>query len=589
MALPGTRQSMIFDESLPGGFNLGMDANAFNNLGMANLANIQNAGLMGLPGAKTTVANPAVMTQLAEQVVQPQTPAPMPVDPRAYENLSSYLFGTADAPPPTVEDLYTTVLGRGSDPTGLQFWTNKLGPTVQKNELEEFYKAALPELAQTKYMFPGSQLQNVATTGTELSNAYDNVQQKTGIPTVPAEELEQRLINKEVSDSGKTTTQTAVDTSNFPKFEGTPYDPKAYENLVKQLTAQQQALESKGFKYGSTFGGAQETIADMAKRLAAMGISDIRDFGMKHELPVEKVYETIPGDEGGYMTFDTGKYKTISGFRGYDAENNPIFDYRELTPEEVEKLRFDKESGVGFLPIGMAKQADLMNTPYATTKYYNKKTGQEIDARKFGSKAESGLFASSGAGEGYTNYRVMYTDQGIPVFIPEKELSGMKEFVAKDLPGILSVLRFIPGAQLPVMLAQAASAAYMGADPKDILESLAKSYVASNLGNIVAGGAEKLGIDMPTSDLGKLAMQGGIGALSSLIQGGNLEQALKSGALSAAGSGISSLLPKGDGTFDYNKIIQALAPAIARGELSNADAFRLMGALVPGKKEPGKP
>ena len=570
MALPRTRAFNIFEDDP--GFNLGMTPEAFANL-----------GLMSLAGANNTVANPAVAAQIAEKAVQPD-PA---FDPNSYQNLSYRLFGRADGPAPTVEDLYTTVLNRASDPEGLQFWTNKLGPTVQKNELEEFYAAAQPELAKT-----------TSVSNRSSSPIIETVEAR-GAPTIPAQDMPpepMEIIDREylgpstnVARQEVAAAQPAADTSG-PKFEGKPYDPAAYNTVLKQLTAQQQALSSKGVPYTSTFGGAAETVQDMAKRLAAMGISDIRDFGMKHELPVEKVYETIQQDEGPAMTFDTGKYRTISGFKGYDAERNPIFDYRELTPAEVEKLRFDKE-GAAFLPSDQIKRADLGNTPYATTKYYNKKTGEEIDTKQFGSKAESGLFASSGAGEGYTNYRVVYDEKtGTPVFIPEKELSGMKEFVAKDLPGILSVLSFIPGAAPFVTAAQLAGGLAAGVDPSKLLKSVGTSLLASNIGKIGNTLLPKIGFDLPTSDLGKLAMNAGYSGLGSLIRGGDLESALKSAGLSAVGSGISQLMPKVQpGEFDYGKILMSLAPALADGKLSNADIFKLAGLLATDGTKKNRP
>jgi hypothetical protein len=284
------------------------------------------------------------------------------------------------------------------------------------------------------------------------------------------------------------------------------------------------------------------------------------------------------------MTFDTGKYRTITGVEGYDGDGNPIYKYRELTPNEVKRLKFDKE-GMAFLD---AKKEDIEKNPFAESIYYNKKTGEILDTKKIGSKAESGIWASSGAGKGYTDYRVMFDKSGTPVFMPQKKRSGMDEFVAEQLPGILSVLRFIPGAQPYVLAAQIAGALQQGADPSKIAESVGKTLLASNLGNIVGAGLEKLDFDMPTTDLGKLAYSGGIGALQSLIQGGDLESALKSGLFSAAGTGIKGLLPStAEGELDYAKIIQALAPAIASGKITNADAFRLIQAAAsPTKKTP---
>ena len=611
MALPRTRETSIFDDSI---FNLGMDDEALARL-----------GLMNLPSALTTVANPDVASQLQSQLILnepvaktsiPTVPADeMPVVKEVLDSGNTLaqaaqsadtgtdLFGfdtTMFKPGIKVEDAYDQFLKRKADTGGLEYWTKEIGPTVEADELSRFLEAAAPERERV-----------AATQTPDIVNVRDLYKQVLGREDVSPQDLAfwskelggsispaevERFMaaaKPELETSKFTPFSNLPDPSTFQKFEGRSYDPRAYENLLNQLTSQQKYLESKGMKYGSTFGGAQETVQDLAKRLASVGISSVYDLGMKHELPVEKIYQTIPQDEGPSLQIDTGKYRTISGVKGRNSEGDMDYEYRELTPDEVKKLKFDK-SGAAFLPVGKSAEDELMNTPFATTKYYNKKTGEEIDTRKIGGKAESGLFASSGAGDGYTNYRVRYTADGTPVIIPEKNLSGMKEFIAEDLSGIMSVLRFIPGAQIPLMIAQAAAAAHMGADPKDILKQLAISAVSSNLDKIVPMGFKELGIDMPTSDLGKLALKAGTSGLSSLIQGGDLEQALKSGVISAASSGLSSLIPKGDiGGLSYGRILELLAPSIAKGELTNADIFRIMSSMAKDEakkgKTPGKP
>lgn len=619
MALQNTRQSLMMDGAFPSGFNLGMDPSAFTNFGFANMAAEPDGGIMSLPGASTTIANRQVANELANQAAASNAVAkttiptiPATEMPGAKEVVDSGKTVTQSLAPPgqlygfdtsgfksgtNLEDVYQQFLKRTGDIKGLQHWAKEIGPTVETDELARFLEAAAPERERVSKL-----------TTPDIISVKDLYNQALGRTNVSPEELAywQRQFGREISpaeverfmasakpelDTSKYTPfSTTVDPSVFPKFEGRAYNPAAYENLVDQLSGQQKVLESKGFKYGSTFGDAQATVQDVAKRLASLGISSIYDLGMKHELPVEKVYETVPGDEGGNMQFDTGKYRTISKVKGRGPEGEMEYEYRELTPDEVKKLQFDK-SGAAFLPIGMGKQSELMNTPFATTKYYNKKTGEELDTRKIGSKAESGLFASSGAGDGYTNYRVVYTDDGTPVVIPEKKLSGMKDFIANDLSGIMSVLRFIPGAQIPLMLTQLAAGAYMGAKPEDMLKQAATSLIASNMDKLLPMGLEKLGMDLPTSDLGKLAMKAGSSGLATLVQGGDFEQALKSAGMSAAASGIAGLLPDVQaGTLNYEKLLQALAPALARGELTNADVFRLMGSLVPPKDQPpGKP
>lgn len=589
------RQNFTFEDN---GFNLGMDPNAFGQF-----------GLMTLPGANTTVANPLVAENLMNQAVAKTTEPTLTAADLPPTKVLTNAATTAPADL-TLDQVYQQVLGRAGDIGGLDYWTKEFGETVDPTELATFTAAAAPELkakdVYSKYV-----------TGYDpTQEAIDLLRQEFVKPGAKEEDVLKSFLNpadaKAAADrmflmqadpdyvAFQRALQPVVDTGMMPKFEGRAYDPTAYENLVNQLTAQQKLIQQKtGFDYSSSFGKAQETIADMAKRLAASGISDVRDFGQRYSVMAEPIYETIQGEEGGSQTFNTGKYRTVTGIEGYDSEGAPIYKYRELTPSEMKRLKFDEE-GVAFLD---ATKKDIESNPFAESVYYNKKTGEIIDKQKIGGKAESGIWGSSGAGEGYTNYRVVYNDQGVPIFYPEKELSGMKEFVAKDLPGILSVLRFIPGAQLPVMLAQAGAAAYMGAKPGDILKNMATTYLASNVGNILAKGVpgtdfkglSSFGVDVPTSGLGKMAFDAGASGLASLIKGGDLESALKSAGYSLAGSGLGSLmsdLPKGD--FDYQKIFQALAPALADGKISNADVFRLMGILAKesgggDKKTPGKP
>lgn len=640
MALQNTRQALMFEDAFPAGFNLGMGPDAFRNLGV-NIPIEPDGGIMSLPGANTTVANQRVANELANQAAAanavekttvptiPATEIPgarevvdsgQTLTQQAAQALPANLYGFDTSKFKSgmgLEDAYQQFLGRTGDIGGLRHWVGKIGTTVEDDELAQFLEAAAPERERvSKLTTPDvvsvKDLYSQALGRTNVSPEEINYWKRQFGRDISPAEIERFLASAkpELEASKFDPFSVTADTSLYPKFEGRTYNPAAYENLVEQLTTQQKVLEEKGLKYGSTFGGAKETIDDIAKRLASMGISNIYDLGMKHELPVEKIYETIEQDEGAPLQFDTGKYRTVSGFKGYDAEGNPIYEYRELTPDEVKQLKFRDDSGVGFLPIGMKNREELMNLPIAETRYYNKKTGEELDTRKIGGKAESGLFASSGAGDGYTNYRVMYAGDGTPVIIPEKNLSGMKEFIAEDLSGILSVLRFIPGAQLPVMLAQAAAAAYMGAKPEDILKQAAVSFISSNMDKLLPAGLQQLGVidkpvwddylgkfigGTPTSELGKLALKAGSSGLASLVQsGGDLEQALKASGIALLGDQVSGLIPKGDvGGINYEKLFDIFAPSIARGELTNADVFRFISSLAQEEakknKPPGKP
>jgi hypothetical protein len=57
--------------------------------------------------------------------------------------------GQASSPAPlTVEDLYQQYAGRGSDPGGLQYWTQRFGDTIDPNEVQTFRDSVAYNLAQ---------------------------------------------------------------------------------------------------------------------------------------------------------------------------------------------------------------------------------------------------------------------------------------------------------------------------------------------------------------------------------------------------------------------------------------------------------
>ena len=72
---------------------------------------------------------------------------------------------TPVAPPQTVADLYTSVLGRAADTAGAQYWQQQFGDTLDANEIATFQNAAAPELVQNAYAGIGR-----ADVGTDVSN-----------------------------------------------------------------------------------------------------------------------------------------------------------------------------------------------------------------------------------------------------------------------------------------------------------------------------------------------------------------------------------------------------------------------------------
>jgi hypothetical protein len=85
--------------------------------------------------------NNAILQLLEEQRLAEQAPdrtAPI-VEPEGSFRDNS--------PPPTIEQMYQTVLGRAPDEGGLAYWKQQFGDTVDPNELATFKQAAAPEIS----------------------------------------------------------------------------------------------------------------------------------------------------------------------------------------------------------------------------------------------------------------------------------------------------------------------------------------------------------------------------------------------------------------------------------------------------------
>jgi hypothetical protein len=85
--------------------------------------------------------------------------------------------GTPPPPPPkTVEDLYTSILGRPSDAGGAAFWQQQFGDTLDPNEINAFTQAANVEIANRP----------AATTAAATTAAAPTTAGQTPPPSAPA-------------------------------------------------------------------------------------------------------------------------------------------------------------------------------------------------------------------------------------------------------------------------------------------------------------------------------------------------------------------------------------------------------------------
>lgn len=284
-----------------------------------------------------------------------------------------------------------------------------------------------------------------------------------------------------------------VDAQELDKFLGAARNeavttmPKtgAVGNLAQQILAQ----GTTGKWSGEGFGSPEKSAYDMAALLAAQGITNINDFGVRSKV--------IPA-------------------------------HRELQ--------------------GSGDSAYFEDVPETTVQeYYNKATGQPIQS--FYDKAAGNVWGGTFAGEGSTSYGVQFSPDGTPLFY--SQYGGSSNDFANLMTDLGPVAQLglavaTGGMSLPYALAtQFAVQVLGGADPGDALKGAALSYGLSQVPglDVVKEGTAYLNTIDPSGVLASSLTKAATSGLSAAAMGGDVSQAMLSGAVSGGVSGaVNSLM-----------------------------------------------
>lgn len=200
-------------------------------------------------------------------------------------------------------------------------------------------------------------------------------------------------------------------------------DPKSIDALTNQILG--QGLTGKWS--GEGFGSAEKNAADMAKILAGIGITDIKEFG--------KITKTIPG-------------------YSYETEQGTVD-----VPEQVVQT------------------------------YGNKATGQEVP-NTYSERQSGNFFGGTFSGKGNTGYGVQFDSQGNPIFYTQGASSNDLANLIKDLGpiGQIALAAATGGMSLPAQLATNAGIQLLaGGNLGDIVKGTALSYLGGQAGNLISG------------------------------------------------------------------------------------------------------
>jgi hypothetical protein len=193
----------------------------------------------------------------------------------------------------------------------------------------------------------------------------------------------------------------------------------ALDALTKQILGSSNTSKWTGVGRGS----AEANARDMAKIMADIGITDIKQFG-----PITRQVEQYVGS---------------------DDSGNPIYE------------------------------TQTENT------FGNKETGQAVPLT-YGGRQGGNFFGGTYEGKGNTGYGVQFDPQGNPIFYTQGASSNDLVNLFQDNP-ILGAVAQVAAASFGGPAGSAALAAAMGKNPKDILKSAALSYAGNQAANLVSG------------------------------------------------------------------------------------------------------
>ena len=299
-----------------------------------------------------------------------------------------------------------------------------------------------------------------------------------------------------------------------------------YKQLIKKQILG-QGLTSKWS--GAGFGSAEANAEDMAKILADIGITDIKQFGKvdKYE-PIEQIGMTFNGQPV------RGSGSEFYVMDAVDTGDGTDYVRRDLSPEEAQQVKpvygvptgYDENTQPTYKTVDIKNIKEKDGQLFGATgeTFGNKLTGQEVPVT-YGGRQGGEFFGGTYEGKGNTGYGVQFDDQGNPIFYTQGASSSDLDKFAP----LLTIASFVPGL---APFAQGLNA-----------------LIAAKQGNVLGAVAGAAG-------LGSMA---GISGMADIANAAKFAGALKSGdplAIAMAGAnagGISDV-----GGFDLKDISKTI-------------------------------
>jgi len=485
-------------------------------------------------------ADPTGITSLPIRQPQPvEQPAPQPIPPETDYYAQQFRNDFAPQPAqPIAQPLALPAFQPAAEPAPMYDPFNSSSGIIE--DVEEPFNYA-------KYLDGGSEpplekLVQDVTEATPLAPTQNLVQNESppveptptgvfGLPITPAQTPEQAQPAQPAQPVGP--------------------DPKTVDSLKNQILG--QGLTGKWT--GSGHGSADANAADMAKIMAGIGITDIKQFG---KVPILEEAVAQKGYNGQAAQQDEDGNYFIVTTTGFDYEGNPINSRQSVDPKDLQTLygsyqpiTSNPDEGSYFVPADKSNLVlkDGVTMVKTGETFGNKATGQAVP-NTYSERQTGNFFGGTFSGKGNTGYGVQFDSQGNPIFYTQGASSNDLANLMKDLGpiGQIAIAAATGGLSLPAQLAANAGIQLLaGGNLKDIVKGTALSYLGGQAGNLISGSSGitdllgKTGTDIASRTAQQFVGSGGKADLGQALLG----NALSSGVGSLIGQvpGLDNLSP----------------------------------------------
>jgi len=345
--------------------------------------------------------------------------------------------------------------------------------------------------------------------------------------------------------------------------------PEIVSGLTNQILG--QGLTSKW--QGEGHGSAEKNAADMARIMASIGITDIKQFGEVPKLEQAIIREGYNGqvaqqDENGYFVVSPP-----------DADGNT--SRINLDPSQIGKAYGYEDAEGNFKTVDPSKVVTKNGMALVETgkTYGNKLTGQEVPMT-YSERQTGNAWGGTFAGKDNTGYRVQFGADGTPYFYTTKSSSNDLANIMADMGpvGQIALAAATGGLSLPAQLA--ANAAFQllaGGNLKDVAKGTALSYLGGQAGNLISGSQGitdllgKTGTDIAAKTAQQFVGSGGQADLGKALLG------------SAVGTGVNTAIGDIPGMEDLSPADKNMASSILAAAATGVPIDQAIQNAVVGR------